>query len=291
MGPQPRRPPELHRRVFRGSAVVRSGRLTENELRSSAWRRLHRDVYVCATVPVTHRVRAMGAALAVRRSAISGRSAAVLWGVDAAGAGDDVELTVPPGAGVSTLPGVRVRRRALDPAQVLRRSGVPVTSAALTALDLAGRLPGSDGTALVDRLVRSGATDLAAVRALASTARGPWSARARRAVARADGLAESPQETRLRLLLRDSVVPDPVAQHVVRDADGRFVARVDFAWPDHRIALEYEGTWHGERQQVGKDRARLNRLTGCGWRVVFVTAADLRDPARLLLRLAAELGS
>ncbi len=47
--------------------------------------------------------------------------------------------------------------------------------------------------------------------------------------------------------------------------------------------------WHGQPQQVGKDRARLDRLTACGWRVLFVTAADLRDPVRLVARIAAEL--
>ena len=64
---------------------------------------------------------------------------------------------------------------------------------------------------------------------------------------------------------------------------------MDFAWPEHRLAVEYEGAWHGEPQNVARDRARLNRLTAAGWRVVFVTAADVRRPARLLARIAAAL--
>jgi very-short-patch-repair endonuclease len=60
------------------------------------------------------------------------------------------------------------------------------------------------------------------------------------------------------------------------------VARVDFAWPAAKIALEYEGRWHGERQNVARDRRRLNRLTAAGWTVVFVTAEDLLDPEHLL---------
>jgi very-short-patch-repair endonuclease len=105
----------------------------------------------------------------------------------------------------------------------------------------------------------------------------------------ADGLAGSPQETRLRLLLHRSALPRPVAQYTVR-AGGRFVARVDFAWPEHRIALEYEGLWHGKaHQQVIADRRRLNDLTAAGWLVLFVTAADLRDPTRLLARLRTAL--
>jgi very-short-patch-repair endonuclease len=121
-------------------------------------------------------------------------------------------------------------------------------------------------------------------------ASGPGSRRARAAAGLADGLAGSPQETRLRLLLHRSALPRPVAQHVVRDADG-FVARVDFAWPARRLAVEYEGRWHGERQNVAKDRRRLNRLTAAGWTVVFVTAEDLTEPGGLVARIAGALAA
>ena len=69
------------------------------------------------------------------------------------------------------------------------------------------------------------------------------------------------------------------------------MARVDFGWPDLKVAVEYEGRWHGERQNVERDRHRLNRLTAAGWTVVFATAEDLADPARLLARIAAALAA
>ena len=104
-------------------------------------------------------------------------------------------------------------------------------------------------------------------------------------------MAEFQQESRLRLLLqRSAFLPRPVAQHVVRDTNG-FVARVDFAWPDARLAVEYEGRWHGERQNVAKDRRRLNQLTAAGWTVLFVTAEDLVDPVRLVARIVAALSA
>ena len=106
----------------------------------------------------------------------------------------------------------------------------------------------------------------------------------------ADGLAESPPETRLRLALSRSRLPAPLAQFVVRDGDG-FIARVDFAWPEHRVALEYEGAWHGEGHQVGKDRRRLNRLSAAGWLIVFVTAEDMRRLDELFVRIAVALKS
>jgi very-short-patch-repair endonuclease len=165
-----------------------------------------------------------------------------------------------------------------------------VTAAGTTAVDI-GRERGdvADSVAVVDALIGRRWTDLASVRRAAAVATGPGCRRARHVAALADGLAGSPQETRLRLLLRSSSLPTPVAQFEIRDVGGGFVARVDFAWPQQRLALEYDGVWHGQPHQVAKDRARLNRLTACGWRVVFVTAADLRDPVRLLARIAAEL--
>ena len=84
-------------------------------------------------------------------------------------------------------------------------------------------------------------------------------------------------------------MPDPVAQFEVMDGR-RLVARVDFAWPERKVALEYDGLWHAEEAQFAKDRDRLNRLREAGWQVVFVTAADLRRPHRLLARVAAALG-
>ncbi len=50
-----------------------------------------------------------------------------------------------------------------------------------------------------------------------------------------------------------------------------------------------DGLWHGGRDQFLRDRERLNRLREAGWQVVFVTAVDLRDPVRLISRIAAAL--
>ena len=285
----PRHPAELHRRAFRGSAVVAAGRLTGNELRSRAWRRLFHDVYVCACVRPTHAARAVAAAgTLLPGSVVTGRSAAVLWGIDAGGDEDDVELTVPLGQKITAARGVRVRRRNLAPDAITLRRGVKITKPEATAVDIARGTDLDSAVILIDRFVAAGLVDLAAVQRAAADASGPGSRRARMAVALADGLAASPQETRLRLLLHRSRLPRPVAQHVVRDSDG-FVARVDFAWPDAKVAVEYEGRWHGERQNVARDRRRLNRLTTAGWTVVFVTAEDLADPELLLARIGAAL--
>lgn len=72
-------------------------------------------------------------------------------------------------------------------------------------------------------------------------------------------------------------LPMPAVQFEVMDR-GRFVARVDLAGPDARVAVEYDGRWHDESaQQIDRDRARLNRLVAAGWRVLHLTARRLRD--------------
>lgn len=283
-------PEQLRRGVFRGSTALARGLLTPNQLRGPAWRRLFEDVYIHVDRPVSHALRARAAAaMAVPGSVVTGRSAAVLWGVALVGVDDDVELTVPPWWHPRRVPGIRVRRADLPAEHVQRRHDVPVTIPAATVLRVAASIPGDEAVLAVDRIVASGVVDLASVRALAAAARGRGSARARRVCQLADGLAESPQESRLRLLIGRSSLPPPVAQFSVVH-EGRFVARVDFAWPGARVAVEYDGMWHAEAGQFARDRRRLNRLHEAGWRVFFVTAADLHDPQRLIARLLAFLG-
>jgi hypothetical protein len=278
----PAAPSQLRRGAFRGSAAVGRGLLTPNQLRGRAWRRLFEDVYVHADLPVSHALRTrVAAAMVVPGSVVTGRSAAVLWGVPLAGPDDDVELTLPASSHPRRVPGVRVRRARVPAEHVQRLRGVRVTTPAATAVRLAASVLGDDAVVAVDQMIAARIVDLAAIRALAAAARGPGSARAREVCALADGRAESPQETRLRLLIGRSTLPPPVAQFTVRH-ENRFVARVDFAWPPHKLALEYDGLWHAEEGQFAKDRQRLNKLRAAGWQVIHVTAADLHHPERLL---------
>lgn len=278
----------LRGQIFLGSWAVRTGVLTAGQLRGPAWRRLFRDVYVDATVPDTHRLRARAAAsLVVPGAVVTGASAAVLWGVDLSDLEGDVEFTVPPGSHPRRHPGLVVRRTVLPPADIRVHAGVRVSTPEATVLRLARALPRDDAVVAADRLVRATGIDLEALRNRANEP-GAHPPRVRAVCALADGLAESPPETRVRLFLRGGGLPEPVAQYEIRYR-GDFVARVDFAWPEHKVALEYDGAWHGGKEQFARDRRRLNRLQEAGWRVVFVTAADLQDPARLRATVRAAL--
>jgi len=281
----------LRGKLFRASQVIEQGLLTRSQLRTSAWRRVFPDVWACRSLVLNHELRALAAArLLLPGAVVSGRSAGVLWGAPLAETDDDVELSMPPGFRGGSIPGVRLRRRVLPDEDVVVRRGTRVTGRVRTALDLAALRPIDEAVVAVDAFLVATRTPVDDVRRAAAAVTGRGRRYVRRVLERADGLAGSPQETRLRLLLGRSDLPAPVAQFRVRDAGG-FVARVDFAWPEHRLALEYEGAWHGAPQQVGLDRERLNRIFAAGWRVVFVTAADLHRPERLLARIREALGT
>ncbi|SOD93920.1 Protein of unknown function [Blastococcus haudaquaticus] len=273
--------------MFRGTRAVRAGLLTPDQLRSSAWRRLRRDVYADVTLPVDHLLLARGVSLvAPPEAAFGGLTAVALWGGrELVTSGDPVEVLVPPGVRWQPGPGVAVRTSTLDGDVVHEPRRLPRTTRPRTAADLIRRSPLDDGVVLLDQLVASGIVRLDDVRDfVAELPRSRGSRRARDVIALADGLAASPQETRLRLLMLRAGLPAPRAQYRVFGEDG-FIARVDFAYPELKLAIEYDGAWHGETGQLGRDRRRLNRLTAAGWTVFFVTAADMHRPERLIAAL------
>lgn len=94
---------------------------------------------------------------------------------------------------------------------------------------------------------------------------------------------ESPKETETRLRIIDSGLPEPVVQHEVHDG-GRFVARVDLAYPKLKIAIEYEGDGHRtSKEQWRRDIQRQRDLEDRGWFVIRLTQQDLDTGAESLL--------
>lgn len=105
-------------------------------------------------------------------------------------------------------------------------------------------------------------------------------------LALATGLPESQLESSLLLKVFDAGFPVPDAQYVVRAIDGREIWRLDFAWPELKIALEYDG-YEAHEHKLTEDAARDVDLRKRGWLVVRACAADMRDPTRLFAELRA----
>jgi very-short-patch-repair endonuclease len=86
-------------------------------------------------------------------------------------------------------------------------------------------------------------------------------------------------ETRLRQALRARGLPDPVPQFEVW-VGNEFIARVDFAYPEARIAVEYDSDeFHTGRNATRRDRSRRHALVAAGWLPIDVGPADLRRGA------------
>lgn len=101
----------------------------------------------------------------------------------------------------------------------------------------------------------------------------------------------SRRESHVRLLAVAAGLPEPVLNLNLFDAAGRFVAMVDTAWPDQRVALESEGRHHQEGAQFRKDVGRRERVEDIGWRLMRATSDDLTfGTAEFVARLARRLG-
>ncbi|MEV4825300.1 hypothetical protein [Micromonospora sp. NPDC049274] len=275
----PRRPPQLRGRIFRGSVAVSRGVLTRNDLRSSAWRPLFRDVYADARVRVTHRTRcaAIGRWLIPPGAAIAGRAAAALYGCASPVPSEPIDVLVPRDRRLGPTTGIRIHHGEIDPGDTLDRAGIRVTTPVRTCWDLARWLGVVEAVVIIDALLARRLTDVPTLRdyALNRAGRRGWRSLLR-AVDLADAGAESPQESRTRVRLVLAGLPRPQTQWVVAE-QGRFVARLDLAWPQFKVAVEYDGLWHDDPEQFHRDRRRLNRLLGGDWIVLHVTGKRLRE--------------
>lgn len=97
-------------------------------------------------------------------------------------------------------------------------------------------------------------------------------------------------ETWLRLTLVDHGLPEPERNHEVH-VDGDYLGSVDLAYPQWKIAIEYEGEHHLlDPAQWARDIARYDALRAAGWIVIRVTKADLFGaPALMVQRVRAAI--
>lgn len=258
---------------FIGSEAVASGVVTPYALRSR-FAALHPDVYVAADVQLTPRVRAHAAWLWSRRNGVvAGRSASALHGtkwIDDRAPAELLYRYRRPPKGVHTWSD----RLAEDEIQTI--AGIPATTPARTALDLACRYPVDKAVAAIDALARATDLKMSDVELLAERYRGRRGiARARIALQLVDAGAESPRETWLRLLLVRAGFPTPQTQIPVYGGYGELVAVLDMGWEDIKLAVEYDGDHHrSDRQQFNRDIRRAEAIAELGWTNVRITTLD-----------------
>lgn len=233
----------------------------------------------------------------------AGATVTACMGTAAAAYGFDTERT----ADVHVLnPGDR-RLRSADGLVVHRREeapltmvgGRPATAPAWTAIEVARDLRRPRALATLDAALRSrtcSRDDLTQAVKQQSGRRGIVTAR--ELLDLASPFAESPMESEARLVMIDGGLPRPVLQYEVVDLQGR-TWRIDFAWPEFRVAAEYDGVdWHsgpvGAPPACGgafvRDRRRSAALQELGWVIVPIVAEDVRyRPRELVDRLEVHL--
>ncbi len=179
---------------------------------------------------------------------------------------------------------IHVPQEPIPPEDITTINGIPVTKPARTLLDLATVEPEEVIDRCLDDALRRRLVSLPFLDRWLADPRRKRHRGARLLQRLVDeratrGVTESPIETELLKLIRARGILLPMLQFVVTDA-GRFVARLDFAYPEQRVAIEVDGfLYHDTRATFDEERARGNDLETLGWRVLRVTAAHIkRDP-------------
>lgn len=258
-----------------------SDREVQYRVEQGMWNALYLNVFRIAGAPPTWRGDLLAACWAGGfRAVASHRSAAALWGLP--GARRNVaEITCPRWLR-GRHPAVVVHEtNELGQLDITEIDGIPVSRIERTLLDIAAVCGERTVDMALDSADRRELTKPADIRAMLIRVAKPG----RRGVRKLRRLLdmrtperrtpESEAETQLLRVLRTHGLPDPVLQYEIYDGD-RFVARVDAAYVDRRIAIEYESY----QEHVGKlplirDSARRNHLLAIDWETVCATAADL----------------
>ncbi|GAA4347587.1 endonuclease domain-containing protein [Angustibacter luteus] len=267
--------------MFLGRDAVTQGVLTPNQLRGPLVERVLQGVYRPSWTPLTHVLACQAVALVLPDGAcVTGRSAATMRGVPLARVTDPVEVCAPEALRMPSRRGVTLRRSKRPIGEVHDVDGVPLANAQRMAFDLAARHPLARAVGHLDAVSRAGLVDPAGLAIWLETRHENDVRAVRDAVALVDPRTESMPESMARVVLRQAGF-DVVPQFVIR-ARGEFVARVDLALPELRIAIEYDGAWHALREQLQRDRRRIHELRRAGWIIVHVTADMLANSALLI---------
>lgn len=214
-------------------------------------------------------------------------TAAALYGFDSENTADIHVLD--PGVRMRPTKGLVVHQRWGAPLQLI--GSRPATAPAWTAVEVARRLRRPRGLATLDAALRSTWCTEVDLEQAVRDQRGRRGIVAVRALlAHADPRAESAMESEARLVMLDHGLPRPELQYTVMGRSGERW-RVDFAWPQARVAAEYESVdWHAGRSAMLRDKSRFSGVQDAGWTIIPIVVDDVRrNPARLAERIARQL--
>ncbi|SDP21430.1 hypothetical protein SAMN04487914_105161 [Arthrobacter sp. ok909] len=186
--------------------------------------------------------------------------------------------------------------------EITRVDGVLVTTRTRTWLDCSRKMSLDELTVVADHLLRRPrpafesrtepyATPAQLAEMLDRHKGTPGIRKARLALEQARIGADSAPETRLRLALCRAGLPEPElnVDTVLRSG---VVRQPDLAYPEHRVAVEYEGAGHSEAAQVIRDIAREEDFSGAGWILIRISKRHMENDARsAVAKVSAALAS
>lgn len=279
-------PRELLAGPFR-AADARAAGLSYERLRSGRFVRIFHDVYVSTDLELTLELKCRAAAMVLPAdTTYCGLTAARLYGLPVPGQDGRIHVAAP--AEKPTAPrrrGCAVHEVTLPGDHVQVHKGFSVVSPTWLFLELVATLDRTDRVVLGDALLHRNLTTPPAIEKLARGNPG------RRGVRRAvdtltllEPRAESPMETRLRLIIADAGLPRPLVNADVYDDWGEWIARPDLLYPQARIAIEYEGAHHRtDAAQLSHDLERGDLLAQYGYLMLRYQARHVfREPYRIV---------
>lgn len=259
--------------VFVGSEALAAGEVNRYQL-ANTHQRVFPDVYA-PRGDLTLLDRTTAAWLWSRRQAtVTGRAAAAMHGARWIDPDIPIELNF---ANNRSPSGIVTRRETLLADELTYCGGLPVTTLARTAFDLARR--GTCRRRIADLDALANATRFPVNDVLTIADAHPHLRGVRRVPATlnaVDSGAQSPRETYLRLDLINAGFPRPMTQIPVARPGGRWYY-LDMGWPDILVAVEYDGEHHRtSRSAYAVDVERQDYLISIGWIIVRVLADHRR---------------
>jgi very-short-patch-repair endonuclease len=249
----------------------------DRRLASRRWKPLHPQVYLDSAHRPTDEVRVRSAVLWAGGDAVLSGVAAAWWHGIATALPENVQVTVPRARCPRARPGVGVRRRELEAADLTSRLGVCVTAVPLTVLEAAVEL-GPDGRPFLDRALQVSTTFPEVLESYHRNLGAHGSSTMRALLTTAADHSASAAARRLADLLREARLTGwrphfPFSGFLV-----------DVAFPEYRLALEVDG-WAGHVDDARRrqDLWRRSVLTRGGWTVLRFTWHDIVGRPRAVL--------
>jgi very-short-patch-repair endonuclease len=253
-------------------------------VRSGKWLRCSPGVFFVDDRPFTDAARIRTAVWAYGGRAVASGLAAAWWHGLTRFTPEAIEITVPRVSNHRKRSGTRLRRRDLDPKDIVERKGLRVTALPLTVVEAAVTRGG--GAKLMDSALQRHVELEQLWRAHLRNKGRHGSPAARRLLQAASDGARSEAERLLVKLLRDNGITGWKTNYPV----GGY--KVDVAFPKQKVAIETDGwAFHSSQEDFQNDRERQNKIALLGWQVLRFTWLDLTEyPERVIAEIKFAIG-